>query len=497
MREPFPAQPTLDTLPIVAVPLNTQCRHEIIPILAALQQLYADQPARDRLLDLIGQDINATTSPCRGRPGLDYWQILVLAGVRLGCDLDYDALQNLAEEHNTLRRIMGIGFWDDDEPDAKNKKLDWRRINENLLKIGPETLEQLNMVVVKVGHKLEPQAPEHVRGDSFVVETNIHYPTDAGVLADGLRKVIQLAAVIAGILGFTGWRQGRHLQKRLKELVRAINQACKSKKAGATERRRGAYQPLLKLGRKVLGKARVLLETVQARPELFFEADMAGRVAELQRYVELSERVAENARRRVVAGETVPNGDKIFSVFEPHTELINRGKAPVAWELGRRVLLIEDSVGFILQYKRLERGSQDKDVGVRELQEAQNKVGGKIKTASFDRGFHSPENQEGFAGVVSNPCVPVRGYKQAARQEAEASEEFWRSRRRHPGVESLINSVQAGNGLERCRDRTEKGLDRYIGLGVLGRNLHVLGRLVLERMAPGCEAAKTRRKKIA
>src|SRR5208337_3361440 len=107
---------------------------------------------------------------------------------------------------------------------------------------------------------------------------------------------------------------------------------------------------------------------------------------------------------------------------------VNRGKAPVAWELGRRVLLIEDSVGFILQYKRLERGSQDKDVGVRELQEAQNKVGGKIKTASFDRGFHSPENQEGFAEVVSNPCVPVRGYKQAARQEAEATEEFWRSR---------------------------------------------------------------------
>ena len=265
----------------------------------------------------------------------------------------------------------------------------------------------------------------------------------------------------------------------------------------ATERRREAYQPLLKLARKVLGKARRLLNTVQARPELWLDVDIAGRVPELQRYVELSAQVAEKARRRVVAGETVPHGDKIFSVFEPHTELINRGKTPVAWELGRKVLLIEDSVGFVVHYKRLERGSQDQEVGVKTLQEAQDKVGGKIKSASFDRGFHSPENQVGFAEVVTNPCVPVRGYKQAACQEAEASEEFWRSRRHHPGVESLINSVQAGNGLERCRDRTEKGLDRYIGLAVLGRNLHVLGRLVLEREAPGCEAAKTRRKKIA
>ena len=158
MRQPFPAQPTLDTIPISSVPLNTQWRHEIIPILAGLQQLYADQPARDRLLDLIGQDVNATTSPFLGRKGLDYWQILVLAGVRLGCNLDYDALPDLAEEHNTLRRIMGIGFWEDDlPPDDKKKKLDWRRINQHLLKIRPETLEQLNRVVVGVGHQLEPQ----------------------------------------------------------------------------------------------------------------------------------------------------------------------------------------------------------------------------------------------------------------------------------------------------------------------------------------------------
>lgn len=192
MRVPFPTQPTLDVIPIPAVPLNTNSRHEIIPILAALQHLYADTSARDSLLALIAQDVNKDTSPFLGRMGLCYWQILVLAAVRLGCNLDYDALQNLAEEHNTMRRIMGIGFWEDNDP--KKPPLDWRRINTNLRAIRPETLEKINNVVVQVGHQLDPQAAEHVRGDTFVVETNIHYPTDASVLVDGLRKILQVLA---------------------------------------------------------------------------------------------------------------------------------------------------------------------------------------------------------------------------------------------------------------------------------------------------------------
>jgi len=497
MREAFPSQPTLDVLAIAEVPLNTRCRDEIVPILAALKHLYADATARDQILALIAQDVNGGTCSSLGRPGLSYWQVLVLAAVRLGCNLDYDKLQNLAEEHRTLRRIMGIGTWQDD---AAELCFDWRRLSDKVRKIRPETLEKINAVVVASGHRLEPTAPTEVRGDSFVVETNIHYPTDASVLADGLRKVLALGFVLAALLGISGWRQKRHVQKRVRQLLRRINQACKSKKAGAAERRRQAYQPLFRLARRVLRRARRLLREAEETAATAGGLDLLvvqAQVRELQHFVELTEQVLDNGRRRVVEEEAVPNPEKLFSVFEPHTELINRGKVPVPIQFGRTVLTIEDQVGFIIHYTVYPRGGRDADQGVPALQRAQEKMGGAIEKASFDRGFHTPANQAAFAAIVPEPCVPVRGARQAERQNAEATTAFQKSRRRHPGVESMIGGLQAGNGLERCRDRSEKGFQRYVGLGILGRNLHVLGKLVLAQADPDCEAATSKRQKAA
>jgi transposase, IS5 family len=491
MRTALP-QPSLDLVPITEVPLNTQCRDEIIPILAGLQAIYADAATRDGILDLVAKDVNPKASATRGRPGLLYWQVLVLAAVRQGCNLNYDRLQNLAEEHNTLRRIMGIGTWQDDLPPG-DKTLDWRRLRDNVCMVRPETVDKINTAIVQLGHQQVPDAPEQVRGDSFVVDTNIHYPTDAHVLVDGLRKLTQRALDLAVGLGLPGWRQGRHLQRRFKKLLRIINTACKSKKAGADARRRQAYQPLLKLARRLLRRARTLLVHARATTTTVPLDERTARIKELEHYVDLTAQVADNGRRRVVLGETVPNSEKIFSVFEPHTELVNRGKTPQAIQFGRRVLTIEDRVGFIVHYAVIDRGQQDADIAEPMLKKAQEKCANRIKAASFDRGFHSPANQQKLAKVVKAPCVPVRGHRQEERQQAEATEEFHRQRRWHPGVESLIHGLQAGNGLERCRDRSEPGLQRYVGLAVLGRNLHVLGKLLLGQADPECEAAKHRR----
>lgn len=494
MRVPFPSQPTLDTIPIAEVPLNTQCRDEIIPILAALRHLYSQAAARDEIVALIAQDVNGSTSPSRGRPGLDYWQILVLAAVRLGCNLDYDKLQNLAEEHRTLRRILGIGSWQDDACGP----FDWRRIRDNVCLVRPETLEKLNEIIVRLGHRLVPDAAEKVRGDTFVVETNIHYPTDANLLADGLRKILGIAAVLAVLVRAGGWRQQQHLQRRVKQLLRAINQACKSKRGGAAQRRKQAYQPLLKLTRQLLQRARRLLRAAEAweRQGLCPEQQVqgAGLRKELAHYVQLTEQALTQARRRVVLGESVPNAEKLFSIFEPHTELINRGKTPQPVEFGHKTLVLEDQEGFVVHYAVLGKGVQDKDVAVSALERAQEKVGGKIESASFDRAFHTPENQRSLAALIEHPCVPARGAKQEAAQQATATVEFRAGRRHHPGVESAIGALQAGNGLERCRDRSEPGYARYVGLGLLGRNLHVLGKVVLREEAGGCLASQSRRK---
>jgi transposase, IS5 family len=97
MRVAFDPQLRIDSTPIADVRLNNHCRDEIIPILHSLQRIYTQPQLRDQLLDAVAHDVNATTSPDRGRPGMDYWSLLVLAAVRLGCNLNYDRLQNLAE----------------------------------------------------------------------------------------------------------------------------------------------------------------------------------------------------------------------------------------------------------------------------------------------------------------------------------------------------------------------------------------------------------------
>src|SRR5450755_1663159 len=203
MRVPCP-EPRLDCLPISSVPLNLNCRDELIPILRALQHLYGDDSSRRELLRLVGKDVNKNTSRKRGRRGMNYWEITVLAAARLGCNLDYDKLQDLAENHRNLRHIMGIGDWQDEVD------FDWRRIEDNLIKLRPATLQKINALVVKAGHVLEPEAIESVRGDTFVVETNIHYPTESSVIGDGLRKIVNLAAELAKEHEVEGWRQAKH-----------------------------------------------------------------------------------------------------------------------------------------------------------------------------------------------------------------------------------------------------------------------------------------------
>jgi len=150
--------------------LNTKCRDEIIPILRALQHVYGDPELRRQILNRVGKDVNGRTSRKQGRPGLDYWQIIVLAAVGLGCNYDYDKLQNLAAEHRTLRRIRGVGDWQTETEGA----FDWRRIRGNLTFLRPETLQKLNELIVGARHELAPEAAVAVRGDTFVVETNIH-----------------------------------------------------------------------------------------------------------------------------------------------------------------------------------------------------------------------------------------------------------------------------------------------------------------------------------
>jgi IS5 family transposase len=166
-------------------------------------------------------------------------------------------------------------------------------------------------------------------------------------------------------------------------------------------------------------------------------------------------------------------------------------------QFGRLALIYEDAAGFITHAYLLGRDEQDRDVIVPQTRIVQQRLKGAIEEASFDRGFHTPDNQRELAEIIARPCLLKPGAKQAAQQAEQATTSFRRARQRHAGVESAVGALQAGNGLERSRDRTELGFERYLALGVLGRNLHVLGKLLIAQEEPRCEAARSQRQKSA
>jgi hypothetical protein len=497
MRLACPQQ-RLDCLPIAQVKLNLNCRDEIIPILRALQHMYEDAERRDEILRLVGKDVNRGSSRKRGRRGMNYWEITVLAAARLGCNLDYDKLQDLAENHRSLRQIMGIGDWEE------GIDFDWRRIEDNLTKLRPETVKKISDLVVKAGHVLEPEVIAAVRGDTFVVETNIHYPTESSLIGDGLRKVLPLAAELAAEHALPGWRQHEHLLKKSRKLVRAIGRVARAKGQGA-ERLKPGYEQLVTLAEDVLVRARKLLETlavVVPTTELSV-AQLKEALAPAERknlllhYVNLTARVCGNARRRVLEGETLANDEKIFSIFEPHTQLIKKGKQPTPIQYGHNTLVIEDAAGFIVEHCVVGDGVLDQELVVPVMRKLQERFAGKIKSASFDRSFHTPENQLELAKIVRTPCIACKGPEKGRQQQKEGTVAFRKARQKHPGIESEIGALQSGNGLKRCRDKSKRGLERYVALGVLGRNLQTLGKLLLARDAADCQAAQSKRQQEA
>ena len=300
-----------------------------------------------------------------------------------------------------------------------------------------------------------------------------------------------MCAELASENNLSGWRQHDHLWKKVRSLSRQIDRMALKKGPNDIARMKVPYRKLLQKAQQITRRARQLCL------DLFLptatENDIFGPHT-LQAFIARTERVMSTARRRVLLGETVPNGDKLFSVFEPHTQLYKRGKAGEPIQFGRQVLVFEDAAGFIVHRRLMRRGQCDSQVAVEATKTVQKRFDNRVQRLSFDRGFHSPENQEQLSRLVTHLCLPKPGVKQSVKQLADADNDFLAAKQNHSGVESAIGALQSGNGLKRCRDCSEVGFERYLSLAILGRNLHTLGRRLIAGEAPTRKAALTRRK---
>ena len=489
MRKVIQEQMKFGEVAISDIEFDVRSRDEIPKLLMGLQEVYCNLAVRRQVFEVLVNLVPKGINSNKGRRGMDLWKILVLGVLRLICNWDYDKLKEIADNHKTVRLMLGHSKMDDDFCYAL------QTLKDNVSMFTPEILDKINQIVVKHGHKVIGKQPDqklNASCDSFVLETDVHYPTDINLLFDAMRKTIVLIMTLCDQLGLPGWRKGLDNLKKVKRLFRKAQQLKRStskndsKKAKREQLIIDAHLAYLDLARALVEKAKESLLSISSS-----DIVVALKIAEINRYISHAERQMDQIRRRVVEGETIPHNEKVFSIFEEHTEWISKGKAGVSQELGLKVCIVKDQFGFILHHRVMQNETDDQ-IAVPIIQETKDRFMD-LSRCSFDKGFHSKSNQLKLQEILDNVVLPRKGKLSAINQEIENSEEFREARRKHSAVESSINALE-NHGLDRCRDHGIKGFKRYVGLAVLARNLQILGHVIQQKELKRVQRFERKRK---
>ena len=476
MRKVVDLQMKFGQVPIADIEFDLRSRDEIPKLLRGLQQIYCNPKIRKQVFKILEGIIPENTDTDNGRPGMDLWKILVLGTLRLCCNWDYDKLMEIANNHRILRQMLGHGILDQD----CNYAL--QTLKENVSLLTPKVLDKINQVVVKHGHRLVGKKEgEDLKGscDSFVVETNVHYPTDINLLFDAIRRTIILIMTLCDRLGIDGWRQGLNNIRKIKRYFRQAQQMKRSTSKNQDKR--------VKRERLIINTHIAYIELVQSFLDKVKDSIAATqpldivlqlKIQEIEKYIAHAERQIDQICRRVVEGETIPHHEKIFSIFEEHTEWIVKGKAGISQELGLKVCVVKDQYGFILHHHVMQNETDDQ-IAV-PIIEATRKRFSDFTSCSFDKGFHSPRNQEELAAILDKVILPRKGKLSAINREVEESEEFIQAKRKHSAVESSINALE-NHGLDRCLDHGIHGFKRYVALAVVARNIQIIGHILQQK----------------
>lgn len=441
------------------------------PLLEAISAFLDDQ--RD-VIECIRCDlVRGLKLPGTGRHGLTATQVLrSLVLMRLK-NWDYRELRERIADGLTLRQFTDFYCAPVPKHDA---------FQRGFIRLTPQTLKAVNDLVVRAAVELGLEDGAKLRVDTTVVQTDIHHPTDNTLLWDLVRVVTRLVRRLAKALelrrikGFCD--RTRSARRRMYEIQRMTTRQ-------RHEEQTRTYRALIDIAEEVVANARAGLERTRAMRGTDVFADMA--IEELRRQVEhfcaLGDRVIDQARRRVLFGEQVGTDEKIYSIFEPHTDLIKRGKVRAPVEFGHKVFLAESAQGLITQYEVLKGNPPDEVHVGSSLQRHRQAFGRAPELYGSDRGFFSEQNLASceHAGVKL-ACIPQRGGKRTPRREAyERSAAFKDGQRFRAGIEGRISVLFRGRGMKRCLAEGRDRFELWVGAAVLANNLMRIAALLTTR----------------
>ena len=245
------------------------------------------------------------------------------------------------------------------------------------------------------------------------------------------------------------------------------------------------YRELIEITQEVVHSARVVLNKSQKTPglDVLETAKLQGLRQQIEHYCQLADKVINQTRRRVLEGEKVPNAEKLFSIFEPHTDLIKRGKVWTSEEFGHKVFLAESEQGLITQYEVLLGNPHDQDHVQVSLEHHHATFGHAPRCYAADRGFQNADNENACKrhGVKEVSLPQCGGQKTPERAAYEKTPKFKQAQRFRAGIEGRISVLFRGRGRKRCRAKGRERFEVFVAAAVLANNLLRIAALLESR----------------
>jgi len=471
MRIGFSQQLAINITPIPEVEVPLEKRSHLANLLAALQHLYCHEELSCKIEKILSDLINSGKKKT-GRQGMNLWEIFVLSQVRLCMNISYDQLLSDANYNLLLRGILGVAPNDY----TTGKQYTRQSLIDNVSLLDDSTIREINTVIVEMGHevfKKKETTALRLKTDSFVVETDTYFPTDYRLLFDSSRKCLEIIGIMHKKHQFSGWRQWKDNRTKLKGLYREFGKTTSSGGKNKQEREIAVCQNYLKAADKLTKKVDHFL--VHEMPLLLTNNVSLIRIIELEWFKSMLDKHIDLLERRIIKGEKIPHSEKIFSIFQPFTEWINKGKKNPSVEIGKKLFITTDQHHLIVDYQIGDK-LNDQDAVIDILDRIYAKYSA-IGSFSTDKGF-STIADKALIKVVHPELelvMPKKGKRNKQEEKEEKSKSFKKLKNAHSAIESNINELEH-RGLNRCPDRSVRNFSKYVGLAIGAYNLHKIGK---------------------
>ena len=440
------------------------------PWMRVVDELLEDEELVDAVYEAQGK--RHPQSRVRGRqqtPAEVALRMLILKHMR---NWSYETLEREVRANVVHRSFCRIGM--EKVPDAKTLV----RLGQA---IGPETIRELHDRVVALAQQRHVVQGRKMRVDTTVVESNIHYPTDSGLLNDGARVLTRTMKKIEQKAGGLK-RKVRNRMRSVTKRVIALGHALRYQGTEGELKRQKEYRQLLRLTRQILNDSRRVLQEVDGLPSRR-RRGVRGLGERLEVMADQVRAVVRQTKARVFAGLT-QFPDKLVSLFEPHTEIIRKGKAGKPNEFGKLVELQEAENQIITHYEVYEKRPSDQHLLLPAVEAHGRKLGRVPRWVAADAGFYSRANEQAAKEMgVSYVSIPNRKTRSEERRRWEKQRWFKKGQQWRTGCEGRISVLKRRHGLARSRYHGLPGMRRWVGLGVIADNLINLGRYLAPQPA--------------